>query len=62
MKIVWNIAGILLILAGGLWFMQGVGLVGGSFMSNQLQWAIYGGIAILLGAALLLYVNRPQAR
>ena len=60
MKTVWNIVGVLLILAGGLWFMQGVGLIGGSFMSNHIQWAIYGGVAILLGAGLLLYVNRPE--
>ncbi len=60
MKIVWDVIGVLLILAGGVWFMQGVGVLGGSMMSGQIQWAIYGGIAILLGAGLLLYVNRRQ--
>ena len=60
MKIVWNIIGVVLILAGMLWFMQGVGELPGSFMSGQVQWAIYGGIAILAGAGLLLYVNRRQ--
>ncbi len=61
MKIIWNIIGVALILAGGIWFMQGVGVLPGSFMSGQAQWAIYGGIAILLGAGLLLYVNRREA-
>ncbi len=61
MKIIWNIIGIALILAGGIWFMQGVGVLPGSAMSGQVQWAIYGGIAILLGAGLLLYVNRREA-
>jgi hypothetical protein len=61
-KIVWNIVGIVLILGGGIWFMQGVGVLPGSLMSGQIQWAIYGGLAVLLGAGLLLYVNRPQAR
>ncbi len=60
MKIVWDVIGVLLILAGGVWFMQGVGVLGGSMMSGQIQWAIYGGIAILLGAGLLLYANRRQ--
>ena len=34
----------------------------GSFMSNQIQWAIYGAVAVLVGAGLLLYMNRRQAR
>ncbi len=60
MKIIWDIVGIALILAGGVWFMQGVGVLPGSLMSGQIQWAIYGGLAILLGAVTLLYVNRRQ--
>jgi hypothetical protein len=60
MKIFWNVVGVLLILAGGLWFLQGIGIVGGSVMSGHLQWAIYGGLAIIIGAALLLYIDRPQ--
>lgn len=62
MKIVWNIIGFALLLAGGIWFLQGVGLLPGSFMSGQFQWAVYGGLAAALGAGLLLYVNRRQAR
>jgi hypothetical protein len=62
MKIVRNILGVVLILAGILWFMQGVGMLPGGFMTGQLQWAIYGGISILLGAGLLLYVNRRETR
>ncbi len=62
MKIIWDIIGIALILAGGIWFMQGVGVLPGSAMSGQAQWALYGAIAILLGAGVLLYVNRREAR
>ncbi len=62
MKIVWDIIGVALILAGGIWFMQGVQVLPGSAMSGQPEWAIIGGIAILLGAGLLLYVNRREAR
>ncbi len=61
MKIISNIIGVALILAGGVWFMQGVGVLPGSVMSGQVQWAIYGGIAILVGAGLLLYINRREA-
>ncbi len=61
MKIVWNVVSVLLILAGGVWFLQGVDILPGSYMSGQSQWAIYGGLAILLGAGLLLDVNRHAA-
>ncbi len=62
MKILWNIIGGVLIVVGLIWFVQGVGVLPGSFMSGQTPWAIYGSIAILIGAGLLLYVNRRQAR
>ena len=61
MRIVLSIIGILLILAGGVWFLQGISVLPGSVMSGQTQWAIYGGLAVLIGAGLLLYVNRGKA-
>jgi hypothetical protein len=60
MKIVWSIIGVLLILAGGLWFLQGISVLPGSMMTGQIQWAIYGGLAVLVGAGLLVYVNRGR--
>ena len=60
MKIVWNTIGVVLILAGAVWFLQGIGVLLGSFMSKQTQWAVYGGIAFLVGASLMLYVNRRR--
>ncbi len=60
MKWVLNIIGILLILAGGVWFLQGLGVLPGSFMSGQLQWAVNGGVAMVIGAGLLIAANRPR--
>lgn len=60
MKIFWNIIGVLLILVGGVWFLQGVSILPGSVMSGQTQWAVYGGISILVGVGLLLYINRRR--
>jgi hypothetical protein len=62
MKIFWNVIGGLLILAGGIWFLQGIGIVGGSYMSGHPQWAFYGGLAVILGAGLVYLVDRPRAR
>lgn len=57
MKIFLNIIAALFILAGGVWFLQGINLLPGSFMTGQIEWAIYGGIAILAGIGLLLWNN-----
>jgi hypothetical protein len=60
MKAFLNIIGILLILAGGVWFLQGINILPGSYMSGQLQWAINGGIAGITGIGLLLWTNRHK--
>jgi hypothetical protein len=60
MKVVLNIIGVLLVLAGGVWFLQGINVLPGSFMTGQIQWAIYGGIAVLAGIGVLVYANRRR--
>lgn len=60
MKIALKIVGVVLILFGCIWFLQGVNLLPGSFMSGQIQWAVYGGIAVIVGIALLIGVHRPR--
>lgn len=61
MKVFLNIIGIFLILAGGVWFLQGINILPGSYMSGQLQWAINGGVAAITGIGLLVLVNRHKA-
>ncbi len=58
MKIVLNIIGVLCILPGIIFFLQGVNILPGSFMTGQIQWAINGGILIVAGAGLLWFANR----
>ena len=48
------VIGVLFVLVGGVWFFQGIDLLGGSFMSGQAIWAVIGGIAVISGAALIL--------
>jgi hypothetical protein len=54
MKVAMLIVGVLLILTGGIWFLQGVNILPGSVMTGQLLWAIFGGIAVVLGVILLV--------
>jgi len=61
MRIVLNVMGVLLMLAGGVWFLQGINVLPGSFMTGQIQWAIYGGLAIVIGIGLLVFANRRKS-
>jgi hypothetical protein len=45
--------GAVLCLVGVVWIGQGVGLIGGSFMTGQAIWAVFGAVAILFGVAVL---------
>jgi len=62
MKIALNILGGLLVLFGAIWFLQGIGILPGSFMSGDIRWAFYGGVAISVGAGLLLVTNRRKRK
>jgi hypothetical protein len=54
MKIVLNILGTLLVLIGVIWFLQGINVLPGSFMTGQTRWAVRGGISFLVGIIVLL--------
>jgi hypothetical protein len=60
MKIFFNVIALLLILVGGVWFLQGINVLPGSFMTGQIRWAVYGGIAIVAGIGLLVWNNRRK--
>jgi hypothetical protein len=58
MRIILNIVGAVLMLFGAIWFLQGINVLPGSFMTGQIRWAVYGGIAVAAGVALLFAANR----
>ena len=60
MKVTLNILGALLVLMGAIWFLQGINVLPGSFMTGQVRWAVYGGIAVAAGVALLFIANRRR--
>ena len=61
MKIALRIVGIVLILFGCIWFLQGINVLPGSFMTGQIRWAVYGGIAVVIGIGLLVGAGRRRA-
>ena len=60
MKIFLTIIGILFIILGTIWFFQGINVLPGSFMTGQIQWAVYGGIAVVAGIVLIVLANRRK--
>ena len=62
LKWILNVVGVLLFLAGAVWFFQGIGVLPGSFMSGQSQWAINGTVAMVVGIAMLVIANRPRKK
>jgi hypothetical protein len=42
---------------GTIWFLQGINIIPGSFMTGQIKWAINGSISAVIGVALLILAN-----
>jgi hypothetical protein len=60
MKILLNTVSILLFLAGGTFFLQGINVLPGSYMTGDPQWAINGGVMIVIALGLLFWTNRRK--
>ena len=58
MRLTLNIVGIVLALFGTIWFLQGINLLPGSFMTGQVKWAIYGAVAVAAGGLMLFAARR----
>jgi hypothetical protein len=50
--------GIVLVAVGIVWFLQGVSVLPGSYMSGQPRWAVIGVILVVLGTRLWLSSRR----
>lgn len=57
MRIVGSVVGVVLVLLGALWVLQGANLVGGSVMSGQSQWLYIGIVVAVLGLVVLWWFN-----
>ena len=60
MRIALSIVGVLCLLTGGVWFLQGINVLPGSFMTGQTKWAVYGCLLIVAGIGALIAVRRRR--
>jgi hypothetical protein len=56
------VLGVLIALAGAVWTLQGLGYIGGSFMSGATLWAVIGPIVLLAGLAIIYLALRGRRR
>jgi len=60
-RILLAVAGSLITVTGVVFTLQGVGVIGGSFMSGTTTWAVAGPVIALAGLALIvLALRRPR--
>jgi hypothetical protein len=62
MKVIVRIVCAIFMLIGCIWFLQGINVLPGSFMTGQMRWAVRGGILFVVGVAGLLWTKRNPQR
>jgi hypothetical protein len=60
MRIALYVAGAVCSLLGCVWFLQGINVLPGSFMTGQTRWAVYGAVLFVAGIALLIAASRRR--
>ncbi len=64
MRVISSLLGLLMVLMGGIWILQGLNLAWGSlsrsFMEGEPHWAIYGAIVLAIGIAQIVWSNTRQ--
>jgi hypothetical protein len=61
-KPLWVVAGVVLVLAGLVWTLQGFDVLEGSSMSGTTTWSVIGPIVLLVGAGLTVAGLRGRRR
>jgi hypothetical protein len=59
MRYTW-VAGLLLVLIGGVWTLQGFGVIGGSFMTGSTTWLVIGMVLVVAGVVVLTRRRTPR--
>jgi len=60
MRILLTVVGLLLLSMEVIWFLQGINVLPGSFMTGQIKWAVYGACLVLGGLLVLTRANRRR--
>jgi hypothetical protein len=58
MKRAWNVIGVVLILAGSVFALQGLNVLPGTYMRGSTDWLVIGALMVVVGAGVLVVANR----
>ena len=58
MKIALIVLGALLVIVGCVWFLQGINVIPGSFMTGQSKWTLIGAVCAIAGIGLIVAGSR----
>jgi hypothetical protein len=61
MRIAMRVLGLVLLAIGCVWFLQGINVLPGSFMTGQRKWALYGALLGIVGLAVLILGGRRRS-
>jgi hypothetical protein len=53
------VVGAVVVLLGGVWALQGSGVLGGSTMTGSTMWLVIGIVLVVVGAAVIVFGARP---
>jgi hypothetical protein len=62
MKLIIRIISAFVFVAGAIWFMQGINVLPGSYMTGDPQWAINGSIAMAISAIIFWVASRKSTK
>jgi hypothetical protein len=54
------IVGLVAVLLGGVWALQGIGVIGGSVMSDSPTWVVIGGVVVVAGLLMIVLGARKR--
>jgi hypothetical protein len=54
--------GVVCVLVGGIWTLQGLGVIGGSFMTNSPTWLVIGLVITVAGLAMIILGTRGRRK
>ena len=52
--------GVACVVLGGFWFLQGIGVIGGSFMTSSSTWLVIGVVLAVAGLAMITLAARGR--
>ncbi len=61
-KPVYLVAGVVIALFGFVFFLQGIGVLEGSAMSNTVFWSIAGPVVVIVGVVMIVFGARGRLR